>query len=172
MDFDLLWNSYPQDYSPCRLANGDPGFANQCAIRFGLALINGGIDVSRFDGACCWHGHGSQHLLRGEEIADFMKRHPAIFGKVVIRAKADETTFVGRRGIIFCRNFWGPGNQGDHIDLWNRNHMKTGDPGYIGRSEETWFWEIDATTPRGQVRKKTSQRRAPTKSLPDQDKDR
>src|SRR5690349_2878780 len=68
-----------------------------------------------------------------------------IFGRVVITPKADEATFLGRRGLIFCRNFWGPGNQGDHIDLWNKGHMKTGYPSYIARSEETWFWEIDST---------------------------
>lgn len=71
-----------------------------------------------------------------------MRRRPDIFGPVVIRRNADETTFLGRHGLMFCRNFWGPGNQGDHIDLWNRDHLKSGDSSYIIRSEEVWFWEI------------------------------
>lgn len=144
MDFDKLWNAYPHEYSPCKLSNGDPSFPNQCAIRFGVALADGGIDVSGFNGARCWHGHDGKHLLRGEELAAWMKRNRAVFGSVVIKANADQSTFLGKRGLIFCRNFWGPGNQGDHIDLWNRNHMSTGSPEYIARSAETWFWEIDS----------------------------
>jgi hypothetical protein len=156
VDFDRLWNAYPQDYYPCRPANDDPSFANQCAIRFGLALIDGGVNASSFLGTRCWHGHSGRHLLRGEEIAAWMRSKPAVFGPVVIVPNANETTFLGRRGLMFCRNFWGPGNQGDHIDLWNKNHMKTGNPDYISRSEETWFWEIDSTAILSAGRKRKS----------------
>jgi hypothetical protein len=146
IDFDRLWRAYPVDYAPCRLSDGTPAFDNQCAIRFGIALGDGGVDLRTFPGVRCWHGHSGRHLLRGEEIAAWMKAKPEIFGTVTIKTSADETTFLGRRGLIFCRNFWGSGNQGDHIDLWNRDHLKGGSTGYISRSEEVWFWEIDAVT--------------------------
>lgn len=145
LDFDKLWNAYPQEHSPCRLPDGDPSFPNQCAIRFGVCLIDGGVDVSTFPGVRCWHGHHDRHLLRGEEIAAWMKRNRAIFGSVEITQNADESMYAGRRGLIFCRNFWGPGSQGDHIDLWNKDRMQTGSPSYIARSQETWFWQLDST---------------------------
>ena len=157
MDFDKLWKAYPNDHDPCRAADGTPNFPNQCAIRLGLALIDGGVDLSRFSGAGCWFGHGGKHVLRGEELSDWMRKHPAIFGRCEIRTGVDESVYQGRRGIIFCRNFWGPGNQGDHMDLWNRSYMKTGNPGYISRSSEVWFWEIDSTTLRaGKKRRRRS----------------
>lgn len=146
LNFGKLWSAYPQQYAPCQASDGAPHFPNQCAIRFGLALISGGVDVRSFRGVRCWHGHGTKHLLRGEEIAAWMKSKPSVFGRVTIYGSADETTFAGRRGLLFCRNFWGPGNQGDHIDLWNRTYMASGDPSYIARSAEVWFWEIEATT--------------------------
>ncbi|MEW8041067.1 MAG: T6SS effector amidase Tae4 family protein [Candidatus Thiodiazotropha endolucinida] len=158
MDFDDLWDSYPLEYNPCKLDNGDPSFPNQCAIRFGIALADGGINTSSFLGVHCWHGHGRRHLLRGEEIAAWMKNHPAIFGRVEIKNDVDADVYSGRRGLMFCRNFWGPGTQGDHIDLWNRNHMQTGDPNYISRSAEIWFWEIDSSS-QGIITNKTNIRK-------------
>ena len=144
MDFDKIWNAYPEDYSPCRRENGDPSFAHQCAIRFGLALMDGGLDLSSFPGAHCWFGHGRRHVLRGQELSDWMESKPEVFGRVDKKENVDASNYHGLRGLIFCSNFWGTGNQGDHIDLWNRNHMKTGNDSYIARSSEVWFWEIDA----------------------------
>jgi hypothetical protein len=145
IDFDRLWAAYPQLYHPCQASDGTPHFENQCAIRFGIALIDGGIDVRGVGGVRCWYGHGSRHLLRGEEIAAWMRSNPSVFGQVRIYHSVDQSLFTGRRGLIFCRNFWGPGNQGDHIDLWNRTYMASGNPAYISRSEEVWFWEVDAS---------------------------
>ena len=45
-------------------------------------------------------------------------------------------------GIVACRNFWGQGNQGDHIDVWDGAQMAHGDPSYMDRSEEVVFWTI------------------------------
>lgn len=144
MDFTKLWNAYPTEYSPCH-SSGTPNFENQCAIRFGLSLMNGGVNLSRFPGVRCWHGHNGQHLLRGEELAAWMYKNPRVFGTCEIRRDSDHTTYSGRVGLLFCRNFWGPGSQGDHIDLWNRDHMKTGFADYISRSQEVWFWGIGSS---------------------------
>jgi hypothetical protein len=67
MDFEKLWNAYPQEYSPCQSNDGSPRLRNQCAIRFGISLMDAGINASGFDGVRCWYGHGTKHLLRGEE---------------------------------------------------------------------------------------------------------
>ena len=146
LNFDRLWAAYPTQYTPCATEDGRPHFPNQCAIRFGIALFGGGVDISSFPGVLCWHQHAEPHLLRGEEIAAWMRSKPKMFGKCSIYTNADSSTFEGRRGLVFCRNFWGPGSQGDHIDLWNRDYMATGNPEYITRSQEVWFWEIDAQT--------------------------
>jgi hypothetical protein len=66
-------------------------------------------------------------------------------------------------GSSFVANFWGESNQGDHIDLWNRNFMKSGDLSYIGRSSEVWFWEIEANT-LAQMKKEASLKRKSTKT--------
>ncbi len=145
MDFDLIWNAYPEDYNPCRRDTGEPSFSNQCAIRFAIALADGGINLDSFPGVHCWFGHGRDHCLRGEELAVWMKSKPEVFGPTLIKSEADASDYFGMRGLMFCRNFWGPGNQGDHIDIWNKDYMKTGNPGYISRSKEVWFWEIDAS---------------------------
>lgn len=147
IDFDHLWQSYPVDHYPCRDAADAPRFPNQCAIRFGISLAVGGVDLGSFGGVRCWFSHAQPHVLRGEELAAWMASEPAVFGPVTVRQHADETTFAGRRGLLFCRDFWGPGNRGDDIDLWNRSYMKTGDPGYIARSREVWFWSLDEATP-------------------------
>jgi hypothetical protein len=155
LDFNRLWAAYPQQYHPCQTIDGTPHFENQCAIRFGIALIDGGVNVRSFRGVRCWHGHGFRHLLRGEEIAAWMKKNPSVFGQVRIYHSVDQSVFTGRRGLIFCRNFWGEGNQGDHIDLWNRTHMASGDPTYISRSAEVWFWELEANTLAAMVSKRS-----------------
>ena len=143
MDFDRLWAAYPSNNYPCRLPDGMPAFDNQCAIRFCVALGDGGVSLSSFPGTRCWHGHGGKHLLRGEEVVRWMAGNPEM-GEPEKYENTDESPFVGRRGLIFCQNFWGTGNQGDHIDLWNVTHMASGSLDYIRRSERVWFWEIDA----------------------------
>ena len=40
-------------------------------------------------------------------------------------------------------NFWGPGNQGDHIDLWNGSSQAYGTDEYFYRAQEVWFWDMD-----------------------------
>lgn len=37
----------------------------------------------------------------------------------------------GKRGIVFFQNYWGPGNQGDHIDLWNGSRLTDWSSGFV-----------------------------------------
>lgn len=143
LDFDRLWNGYPTDHSPCKTDDNYPAFENQCAIRMGVALAAGGVNLQSFSGARCWHGHAPKHTLRAEELANWMKATPAVFGPVEVKLGANEDAFHGRRGLIFCKDFWGLGNQGDHIDLWNLDKMASGSAAYISRSPQVWFWAID-----------------------------
>jgi len=141
MNFEQIWNAYPSGY-PCKNEVGDPNFPNQCAIRLGVALSNGGVDLSNCSAVKCWHGHGGEHILRAEELASWLDSETLVFGPTEIRSNVDALYYTGRQGIMLCRNFWGDYNEGDHIDLWNKNHMAHGTPNYIFRSEEVWFWEL------------------------------
>jgi len=146
LDFTKLWNAHPTNKgikNPCT-TNGVVNFGNQCAIRMGVCLNNAGISTASFRGAKCYpgHGHNSSHILRAEELAKWMVNNPAFFGNVDKKIGTSSADYTGKKGIVFFLNFWGRGNQGDHIDLWNGSKMCYGDPSYFGRSKAVWFWEI------------------------------
>jgi len=78
-------------------------------------------------------------------------------GKVA-KMKASEAfdQIKGRKGIVFIQNYWGPGHQGDHIDLWNgtrltdrfswaRIHLRVSWEGTFSdfrKAQSIWFWEL------------------------------
>jgi len=141
VSFAHLWASYPDEDQPCVPSNDEPTFENQCAIRMGIALENAGFDMSSYPGARCWHGHNSAHIIRAQELADWLDQVcPAVSAAEKLDPMADN--IQARQGIIFCRNFWGTYNEGDHIDLWDGFEMRHGEVEYISKSEEIWFWEI------------------------------
>ncbi|MCS6911701.1 MAG: type VI secretion system amidase effector protein Tae4 [Myxococcales bacterium] len=142
-NFAALWEGHPAvcgEMYPCVSADGSPHFENQCAIRMGLALERAGISLADYPGARCWHGHN--HVIRAQELADWMRQRKDLFGQVEVRRKARAEHFAGRRGIVFFRDFWGAGNRGDHIDVWDGTKMGCGDNSYFERSREVWFWPI------------------------------
>jgi len=66
-----------------------------------------------------------------------------------------QVPLTGFRGIIFFQNYWGTGNQGDHIDLWNGTrlthwsswariqlHISGGSWSDYRKAEAIWFWGI------------------------------
>ena len=145
--FDDLWNSYPADDAPCRNGRGDSNFDNQCAIKMGVCLADAGVDLSSCRAVRCWHGHGRRHILRAQELADWLAgRNGARILGAVNRHRSGVTyqSFSGRSGIVFFQNFWGRGNQGDHIDLWDGSSdtLIAGSRDYFSRAEEVWFWNI------------------------------
>ena len=160
--FRELWYNHPtireDERLPCQRPNGVPNFANQCAIRLGVCLQRS--DLFRgFDGVQCWYGHsGEGHSLRARELARWMKRKRSRFGECEIRTGVDWEDYRGRNGFIFCENFWGENNTGDHIDLWDGTGeymiessdffwegpaLASGGLDYIERSERVWFWEVE-----------------------------
>jgi hypothetical protein len=147
IQFRTLWDTHPSnaafpDSVPCRTASGAPAYAHQCAIRLGVALSGAGATFRSYVGALCRYHPRHRHVLRAEELAAWLRHHPEVAGHPRITRHCSQSTFVARRGLILCRNFWGPGNTGDHIDAWNGTRMAGGDASYIELSEEVWFWEI------------------------------
>jgi hypothetical protein len=158
--FETLWDHHPCNNGekyPCKDKSGKPVFENQCAIRMGVCLERSGVSTKDFTGQRCWHGHNAGHIIRAEELANWLQFNKHQFGSLNI-FKSDKAyrEALGhiklKRGIIFFRNFWGPGSQGDHIDLWNRLYTTRELQSIIGalipslsgygRSQEVWFWEM------------------------------
>jgi len=144
--FHTLWASHPMNkgnINPCT-TDGKVNFENQCAIRMSVCLKNSGISLKSFSGAKCYpgHKHHQEHILRAEELAAWLEKKKAIFGKPTKKKKVKSSEYKGRKGIILLKNFWGTGNQGDHIDLWNGKMMTRGAPSYFSSSQEVWFWEL------------------------------
>jgi len=126
---------------PCSNNEKKPYFDNQCAIRMGEDFRSSGVDLSSFTGEKCWFKeHDYQHILRAEELANWMKNAPLWFGEM--KKIINSAEIASKTGIVFFKDFWGPGNTGDHIDLWNGKNTATGSNTSFTRSKEVWFWEI------------------------------
>lgn len=131
-----LWNSHPYPNSPC-----DAGlFPNQCAIRMGVALKGAGANLSSFVGAKCWKGHMPGHVLRAQELANWLCTQVLLVGTVKKYKGVTSANFTGKKGIVFIKDGWGPT---DHVDVWNGAQMKGGSPDYFARGKEVWFWELN-----------------------------
>lgn len=157
--FATLWDNHPNnggDETPCRTSGGAPAFENQCAIRMGACLQASGVDLRSFRGARCWHGHKPGHILRAEELANWMRQHHRLFGQFH-RFDTYQQALVqirSRQGVVFYRNFWGTNMQGDHIDLWNRHYATREFSTFLGalpfvssrspysKAQEVWFWQM------------------------------
>lgn len=152
MNFKDLWQNHPaneDDLTPCHDAMGVPNFESQCAIRMGICLSKSGLDFSDFNGVRCWfHPEYLNHTLRVEELVEYLKKKlpKSIFTTKTRRSwdsPLSEHGFEGLTGIVVFQNFWGDGNRGDHIDLWDGEEMTYGDNDYFERSEKVYFWNID-----------------------------
>ena len=151
--FDQFWNNHPALQStpviePCA-TRGASNHANQCVIRLGVSMTASGVSLTSYKGVFCWSGHGKTHPLRVEEMKLWLNSNDAPFVPYAEISKRDRTrrqntshAYVGRRGIVACLNFWGRGNQGDHVDLWDGTTMAHGGLDYFERSQEIWFWEM------------------------------
>ena len=137
-----IWDNHPYPKYPC----SEEHFANQCAIRMGVALEKSGIDTSSFDrmfpNRRCYKGlhHSPKHILAAQELANWMDKNSKIFGSVKKYKKTSSANFVGKKGIVFIMNGWGAT---DHIDIWDGSKMKGGRPNYLNIGEEVWFWKLD-----------------------------
>lgn len=153
--FDRLWAAHPALQTPAVIApcstKGVSNHDNQCVIRLGVAMRACGISLASYRGVCCWSGHGRDHPLRVEQMKLWLNSESATFVPYAHIAKRDKKTgaqnswhaYSGRRGIVAWINFWGRGNQGDHIDLWDGSSVAHGALDYFERSQEIWFWELD-----------------------------
>jgi hypothetical protein len=112
--FDTFWKNHPtitDDDFPCS-SKDKKNFDNQCAIRMGECFERSGITTKNLPARRCWfHKNKPGHILAAEELANALEKFP-------ISAK-----IVGKKGVIFFKDYYGAGNQGDHIDLWDGSRL-------------------------------------------------
>jgi Type VI secretion system (T6SS), amidase effector protein 4 len=154
--FKTMWDNHPSnlpipDNFPCK-HNGAPAFDNQCAIKLGIALQAGGMNM-RTAPTRCWFKNHPIHVLRAQESANWLSSGAALGSPTKFKSKQGENlektvldSITGKKGIVFCQDFWAPTpggpNVGDHIDLWNGIMMAHGFTNYFAQSKQVWFWGI------------------------------
>ncbi len=139
-----LWKHHPgRNANPCDKSE----FPNQCAIRMSVALFLSNVNLSGFSGQRCWmsHSDGFRHILRAQELANWINKHPELFGHRKLFTKKEypklhHIDFWKMKGIIFFEDGWGPT---DHIDIWNGSELKGGDIDYFNVNYKSiWFWQL------------------------------
>ena len=106
--FDSLWKNHPTvesliDDFPCK-KNGSKAFENQCAIRMGVAFGKSGINMDSFKGAKCWYGHNPSHILRAEELANWLKSPFSPYKqRIEFEGVNGFDSIFGKKGIVFSR---------------------------------------------------------------------
>lgn len=141
--FSKLWKYHVGKGYPCERTK----FQNQCAIRMGEALRLSNVDLSSFHGAKCWEKHQNkiEHILRAQELADWIDKKPNIFGSKKVFNRKDNKNITSRnfwhvKGIIFFQDGWGPT---DHIDLWDGTQLKGGALNYFTSDwKSIWVWQL------------------------------
>jgi hypothetical protein len=123
--FNILWEKHPTitgDDFPCS-SNGNKNFENQCAIRMGECFERSGLSTKNLPVRRCWfHKDKLGHILSAEELAKAIEKYPlSSYIEKPIKFKGEDgfSKIFGKKVIIFFKDYYGPGNQGDHIDLWN-----------------------------------------------------
>lgn len=179
--FKKLWHGHPINESvqlPCLAPRdmknvegtlvqaGLPMYANQCAIRTGIALKRAGVPPTALRGlaTCGAHPPEAMHYIRAAQLAEAL-------AKVKIEGMAPRERIVGpdvaayypklfgRTGVIYIQDYWRRSNDppgshptGDHIDVWNgyRSSAKwlmewfswLGYYSNYSGGKEIWFWEV------------------------------
>lgn len=122
--FQELWNNHPNIKGEDSLLDKKQ-YQNQCAVNLYAALLRSKTNVRSFSGQLSWQKGKPQYAIRAQELADWLAR-PGTLHCIKIEKFSGKEVFKkinGKRGIIFFQNYWGPGHQGDHIDLWNGNRL-------------------------------------------------
>lgn len=115
-----IWKEHPHVKGNGPLLD-ENDYPDQCAVNLYEALQTAGFDTSTFHGQLSWQKDKPKYAIRAQQLADWFTTKVGphetyngseVFGKI-----------QGRTGIIFFQHYWGTGNQGNHIDLWNGSRL-------------------------------------------------
>ncbi len=160
--FTTLWSNHPNIKDDAPLLDKKV-YENQCAINMSAAWIRSGMNLSGYTGALSWEKEKPKYAIRAQELANWFAT-PRSHLHANVQKFGGKNVFdaiKSKPGIIFFQNYWGAGNQGDHIDLWNgsrltdwrtwaRIHMRIGEFGLhnlgagsdFQKAASVWFWAL------------------------------
>lgn len=125
--FSELWKNHPNIKGDAPLLDKKV-YENQCAINMSASLMRSGIDMKTFAGTRSWEKDKPKYAIRAEELAGWLDKNAVLLPGKVQKFAGKEVAgsfdqIKGKHGIIFIKDYYGPGNSGDHIDLFNSNRM-------------------------------------------------
>lgn len=122
--FQTLWRNHPTIKGDTPILD-KTSYPNQCAINLSAALVRSGVSMDDFRGAKSWQKEKPKYAIRAQELADWLSLKSRFPGRsrIKINPKSFNSEIARQSGIIFFQNYWGPGRQGDHIDLWNGSRL-------------------------------------------------
>ena len=155
--FSPLWNNHPTIKGDTPLLDKKQ-YENQCAINLYAALQRSNVNVKTFHGQLSWQKDKPKYAIRAQEVANWLASatNPIFPAKVEKFSGKDAFDKIkGKKGVVFFKNYWGAGNQGDHIDLWDGSrlthwtswlriqlHLSGGDWSDYRKAESIWFWAL------------------------------
>jgi hypothetical protein len=165
-NFTTLWNNHPTVKGEKPLLD-TVSYENQCAVNLAAAMMRSGYDFKTYRGVKSWQKEGTKYPIRAEQLASWLTTAAAKLPNKVVQYNGKEIkdektgqdvfdTLNNKTGIIFFRDYWGPGMQGDHIDLWNGARMTARSSWFraqLGityegmwsdflKAKAVWFWLI------------------------------
>ncbi|PZN83278.1 MAG: hypothetical protein DM484_04815 [Candidatus Methylumidiphilus alinenensis] len=155
--FKTLWSNHPNIKGDTPVLDKKV-YENQCAINMGAAWLRSGMTISGYTGALSWEKDKPKYPIRAQELANWFASPYSHLPFKVQKFGGKEVfeKISGKTGIIFFHDYWGPGNQGDHIDLWNGSrlthwiswlqiHARIGSIGInsdLRKAESIWYWAV------------------------------
>jgi hypothetical protein len=161
--FATLWSNHPHVKGEDPLLDTKV-YENQCAVNLSAALLRSGMNMSGYTGKWSWQKDKPKYAIRAQELAEWLCTPAALLpnrvekmpGKEAFGEVEGKRGIKGRSGIVFFQNYWGPGAQGDHIDLWNgarltdllswaRIYARIRSFGLgtdYRKSQSVWFWAV------------------------------
>ena len=161
LSFKKLWASHPTVKGEQPLLDKKT-YENQCAINLHAAFERSGVNLKTFHGQLSWQKDKPKYAIRAQELANWLASPFSGMHRAEKFSGQEVFDKIQGKGIIYFQNFWGPGNQGDHIDLWNgsrltdrrswaRIHLRIGSFGVhsvipdvsdLQKSQSVWFWPV------------------------------
>lgn len=87
--------------------------------------MRSGMKLTGYTGVLSWEKDKPKYAIRAQELANWFAT-PHSHLPIRIQKFAGKKVFEairGKNGIIFFKDYWGAGNQGDHIDPWNGSRL-------------------------------------------------